>query len=364
MKEGIRFLLFMLLSFFLLSCTESIIGSWPRIAKSEDKTTIKKRIDSQSVYLNKEDYNGNNALHLAILHNNIDIVDVLINAGIDLNEPNDYGKYPLILSIKEGYPDLAKKLIDSGAKVRISDNRDITPLILSIQNEYLDLAEKLIDSGAKVRITDNRDHTPLMWASKKGYAELAKKLIDNNANVYEKYYRSSSSINSLDMAAYFGNSGVVKQIINKTVDIDLEEPLYYAVQGEHLESVQTLINEGADINSRQGVKDSSADTEYIYNYTCLTLALDSGNVEIAKYLIKEGADVNKTKEIINRRSVSKEISPLRIAVGEEHPALVKMLVKHGAEIQKEDDMLFTIMDIAKRKGNYEIIKILKRASSH
>ena len=62
--------------------------------------------------------------------------------------------------------------------------------------------------------------------------------------------------------------------------------------------------------------------------TPLHIASSTGDIEIVRLLIKHGADVNAKNEI--------DSSPLHLALSEEEISIVRLLVEHGADVTAQD----------------------------
>ena len=75
-------------------------------------------------------------IHDAALTGDVELMEMLIANGADVDERDVHGYTPLLLAIQEGYTDMAKTLIVNGADVNaraVSDGgNDVTPLYLSI----------------------------------------------------------------------------------------------------------------------------------------------------------------------------------------------------------------------------------------
>ena len=75
-------------------------------------------------------------IHDAALTGDVELMEMLIANGADVDERDVHGYTPLLLAIQEGYTDMAKTLISYGADVNAraaSDGGDdVTPLYLSI----------------------------------------------------------------------------------------------------------------------------------------------------------------------------------------------------------------------------------------
>ena len=75
-------------------------------------------------------------IHEAAVAGDVELMEMLIANGADVDERDVHGYTPLHLAIQEGYTDMAKTLIANGADVNAraaSDGgNDVTPLYLSI----------------------------------------------------------------------------------------------------------------------------------------------------------------------------------------------------------------------------------------
>lgn len=115
-----------------------------------------------------------------------------------------------------------------------------------------------------------------------------------------------------------------KEGVDNFRDSNGNTPLMLACSEGQVELVKVLLERGADVNLRN--KDGS---------TALSWAAQNGNIEIGKALLQKGANVN-TK--------AKGITPLSIALNEEHDAFAKFLLENGADADvKLQDGTSTLM---------------------
>ena len=134
---------------------------------------------------------NNTLLMEAIMSDNIEIVQWLINNGADINACNDYGNTPLLFAI--AVPDLkqvrntraiAMKLIRYNANVNVCSKRGKTPLILAAYLGFDDIVEYLITKGANVNACDDAGNTALMInIIHQPTLSIMQELISNGANI-------------------------------------------------------------------------------------------------------------------------------------------------------------------------------------
>lgn len=91
-------------------------------------------------------------IHDAAVAGDVELVELLIENGADVDDRDVHGYTPLILAIQAGNTDIAKVLIDNGADVNAraaSDGgEDVTPLYLSIILGYGQTESLLRGRGA------------------------------------------------------------------------------------------------------------------------------------------------------------------------------------------------------------------------
>ncbi|NLJ76136.1 MAG: hypothetical protein GX325_02615 [Peptococcaceae bacterium] len=136
----------------------------------------------------------------------------------------------------------------------------------------------------------------------------------------------------------------------KGMDINAQDengmtPLIHAAFFGHLHVVKELLDLGADVNLRGkgGV-------------TVLMAALQNvANGDIARMLVEGGADVNAGDE--------QGLTPLMAAIYTDSKEMTLYLLEKGAKIDVKNDKGWTALDLAKQKGNRQLIRILHRAGS-
>jgi hypothetical protein len=74
-----------------------------------------------------KDKDGVPPLHIAVQLNQSDCVQVLLNIGVDVNQPNEYGFPPLYVAKSGGFWQIAELLISKGALATVHQMLDEAP---------------------------------------------------------------------------------------------------------------------------------------------------------------------------------------------------------------------------------------------
>jgi hypothetical protein len=102
-----------------------------------------------------------------MIANSIEVVNLLINYGADINFQDNYGRTPLMIytyffSLGESrYENIFSLLIERGADINIRDNLGRTALYYALFWTRLSVVKILIENGAFVNNEDNNRITPL-----------------------------------------------------------------------------------------------------------------------------------------------------------------------------------------------------------
>jgi len=72
-------------------------------------------------------------VHNLLENNSLDLLNVLLDSGIDTELVNQYGETALLLAVKNGSPEVVKTLLEHGASTEIVDKQGNTPVLLAIK---------------------------------------------------------------------------------------------------------------------------------------------------------------------------------------------------------------------------------------
>ena len=205
------------------------------------------------------DGNGRSFLHYAVYDNRIDLVNVLIDAGADLNiKEDEFGRTPLHAAAGFGYTDIVRALIDAGANLNIQDDDGVTALDLAIggftssPGPHTDIVNMLKAAGALCNTTCEQNYENLIDAVFAGGLEAVIALIDVGADLNIQH--DLFGWTPLHVAAFQGYIGIVRVLIDAGADLNIQDdegetPLHAAAREENADIAKVLIDAGADLNT-------------------------------------------------------------------------------------------------------------------
>jgi ankyrin repeat protein len=214
---------------------------------------------------------GTTALHWAVYHDDVALVDELIARGADVNAANQFGSTPMIEAATVGNAVVLAKLLDAGADVESPGADGQTALMVVARSNNLEAARLLLDHGADVDAKELwRQQTALHWAAAENQPAMVRLLIERGANVDARSIENKwpRQVTGEPRRMYRPMGGLT--------------PLLYAAREGCLDCARALIEGGANI-----------DLPDPKNITPLFLAIDNFHFDLAKYLIEAGANPNK-----------------------------------------------------------------------
>lgn len=257
----------------------------------------------------------------------------------EINDLNLINAREPILSSAIDYtknPQIIQYLIEKGAGVNFPHNLNYAPLYTALINGSLEIAELLVKAGADVNETDDLGRTALFLAAENcNSGKIIRYLVKRGANVNA---RTDSGSTPLMSAAYAENPESINTLIECGADVTAKDN--YGMNalintcvwssdnkgfpGEHLNA---LFANGLDINER----DSDGRTAYYYvmhHYPQPSL-----------YMIKMGADTNIR--------LARNVTPLMVAAGRTYPTWpedqldftkeLSALIEKASDLNLQDD---------------------------
>jgi ankyrin repeat protein len=327
---------------------------------------------------------GSTSLMWAARRGHANLVRVLLLIGANINGegwPSTAAR-PLIWAAQAGHANVVKLLLDKGADVNAKDDRGVTPLMIAADRGNLDIVRLLLDKGADVHARGNdpftgcpfaspgNGWTALACAAYGGTLEVGTNLGPIGPNVsYADRNHGETPLRKYNKSDYYA---IVKLLLEKGANVDAGwngcwTPLRGAAKRGDLEVARLLLEKGARVNACNGC-------------TPLAEAAGNGHSDMVEMLLDKGADVNGTdcdgftalmiaagakhlKEVRKfhetfpekRADVNAKTNQGRSA---DNLALVKLLVKKGADVSAENEH-GTALDFARKAGKINIVQYLE-----
>ena len=183
---------------------------------------------------------------------------------------------------------------------------------------------------------------PFESAVVRGDEGLSKKLVQAGADIGEV---------SLHEAVQGGNAAIVELLLEQgEFDLDEDEghlgtPLHVAAEGDNVDIARLLLCEGAYVDAEDGM-----------NTTPLIRAMHKGHLATAEVLLTIGAD-------LTYRVLEFDMSPLDVAATVDHDNFVRLLIKHGADVNASSSNGCTALHFAAEKNNVAAIHVLVGAGA-
>jgi ankyrin repeat protein/Cdc6-like AAA superfamily ATPase len=146
-------------------------------------------------------------------HGNWKVIELLFRA---------VGTPPLIWTIDHGYKDTVEILLNAGADVNEKDRGGYTPLMRAGAKDDKAIVELLLSTDkVDVNAQQSREYTALMIASRNGHKDIVKLLLDNVET--DRNGKTSMGYTALIWAAFEGDADVVEVLVNaKDVDLNVK----------------------------------------------------------------------------------------------------------------------------------------------
>lgn len=131
---------------------------------------------------------------VAACYNNLQIVNLLIQAKVNINAQCDNESTALIYAAKFGYLEIVQRLIAAGANINIQNNKGITALMFAARYGHVEIVQAFIAVGVDVNAQNNTGETALMVAARHGHVEIVKSLITAGADVDLVNHRGENAV--------------------------------------------------------------------------------------------------------------------------------------------------------------------------
>ncbi|EOQ98058.1 ankyrin repeat protein [Leptospira wolbachii serovar Codice str. CDC] len=278
-------------------------------------------INQRIIYQNQE----STLLHFAIEKKDINLAKLLIEKGANVNDLDSYGNTALMASIKYDLDELTELILKSNIDLNIKDKfgESAFTICFSKRNINLRLLDLLLEKGADINVKNTEGENALFI--------LIKRSALNKKEAF--YYLLQNKIN-LKTENLEGNA-IIHEV--SRYDNTQDDPYY----------ITEIVKKGENINR---ISNNS------YGTTVGHIAASENCINILNYFIAQKGNINiKLKSTWD--------TPLTLASYWGHYQPCILLLKNRAKINETDKEGNTALSNAIKKGELNIIRILKESGA-
>lgn len=307
-------------------------------------------------------------IHIACRRGFINIVQILIAKGVDLNIPTYYKESPIHIACQKNYVEIVKILINNNVNLEVKKNGDERPIHIACYYGFVSIVEMLIAKKVNLDCRTHETETPLSYVVMKRSMALIKMLIDAGANLEKKYWNGETILHRVCTNEYYVSDTITKceihvlakMLIDAGANVKClteykESPLHTAYMDETDKLFRLLVENGADLEQK-----ATDGWKPIHMVCCY------GSYEAIKYVLSTNVNVTSPiKTITNaiydfcireeilwgiikmRQEDIKVYNPSRIITG-----------NHNLTSDQKTELLKILNSKAKQQVSHEIINDL------
>ena len=161
--------------------------------------------------------NKTNLFFNAAKYGNIELVEILISEGVDINAKTDYGITALILAARYGHLEIINLLLENGADINARDDCGNTAVMAAAAFGKSEIVKFLIEKGADIKalvadVIEDAEKTKMLIANEDDY------IITNKTNlIFTEIKNGRTSGRTYEMTA----QEFIKSVVNNDHDCEL-----------------------------------------------------------------------------------------------------------------------------------------------
>uniref|UniRef100_A0A667Y5B2 non-specific serine/threonine protein kinase n=1 Tax=Myripristis murdjan TaxID=586833 RepID=A0A667Y5B2_9TELE len=256
------------------------------------------------------DKSGANAVYYAARHGHVETLKFLHEKKCPLDVQDKCGETALHVAARYGNVDVVSYLCSIHANPDLSDREQETPLHCAAWHGYSAVARALCQAGCHVDARNREGESPLLTASARGFRDIVECLIEHKADLEAT---DKDGHTALHLAVRRCQVEVVRCLLRQHCNLDQHDrhgntPLHIACKDGNLPIVMAICNAKA-----------SLDLPNKYGRTPLHLAANNGGLEVVRHLCLAGANIDA---VTNDGKTAEDL-----AASEHHEHIVGLLGK-------------------------------------
>ncbi|XP_008557350.1 putative ankyrin repeat protein RF_0381 [Microplitis demolitor] len=266
------------------------------VAADMERKDILTLLINHDIFINTTTECGLNAVHFAVLNNNLFLTRTLVDWGVDVNQKGSLDQEnrvltPLHIAVKNKNFSMIELLISNkNTDVNATDGKNKSALYMAVEAQSLEVIEYLLTRSMSIDIN--------LHNSERGFTALHRALELNNENMIDLLIKYGANLNvltlyglsSIHIVVNTGNLMAVENFLNRGADVNFPtkgldlRPLHIAVGDDNKKMVQLLLKKGADVDGLTVDKKPALEFAIMHN-----------NQKLTEILLKFGADINLVK---------------------------------------------------------------------
>uniref|UniRef100_UPI003AAFA021 death-associated protein kinase 1 n=1 Tax=Centroberyx gerrardi TaxID=166262 RepID=UPI003AAFA021 len=256
------------------------------------------------------DKSGANAIYYAARHGHVGTLKFLHEKKCPLDVQDKCGETALHVAARYGNVDVVSYLCSIQANPDLADREQETPLHCAAWHGYSPVARALCQAGCHVDARNREGESPLLTASARGFRDIVECLVEHRANLEAT---DKDGHTALHLAVRRCQVEVVRCLLRHHCHLDQQDrhgntPLHIACKDGNLPIVMAICGAKANL-----------DLPNKYGRTPLHLAANNSGLEVVRHLCLAGANIDA---VTNDGKTAEDL-----ASSEHHEHIVALLGK-------------------------------------
>lgn len=352
------------------------------LAAQKGHAEIIKIVLEKGIDINVCDRKNCSALHHAIQNRRVDCSNILLDEQIDYKIKDSEGNLPLHLAAKAGLLEIVERLLKLHNVPNAMNKKNRTPLHLACKDGKDKVVSFLLENGGRWDLQDVTSDLPIHKAAFHGHYKCCTLLVQKSEERLKEQLnaRNKDKSTALILAAKKGHSRCCQ--ILKDSDINAFDSvgntaLHWATTETYLKTVEILLEMEPNIyaQNKSGntplhkaasiVKSSKCLRLLVEKYPGINPGLNNQNQNLLHIAALKNSyeNLNFLLEIplflqqVNESDVKKR-TPLCIALSQNHPENIELLISKGANCLIKDDQQNLPLHFAAQNGMVNICRML------